>query len=588
MTGPADPGQHDGAALDRTSFTYSVVIPVFNSEKVVGTTVDRVVEVFAAAGLDLELILVNDGSPDRSWDVIRGKAEQYPQVVALDLLHNYGQHHANLAGLRESHGDYVITMDDDLQNPPEEALTLIDAALRGHDLVFGEFMRKQAAPYRQLGSKMIGLLNRRIFGQPADLSVSNYRIIRRDVVDRICASRTAYPYITGQALLYSHDRANVPVRHDPRPVGRSTYSTLRILRLVLTILFSYSSFPLRCTGVRRLPDLLRQPPAGRVVPAAGAARQHRGQGLDDHRRAAVALQRLHDRADVDARRVRRAHAQHRQRRGQLPRREPGRPEPRVSGSPRHLVVIGAQRCGTTYLHDLLADHPQVAMARPARPEPKFFLADDVVDRGVGWYDATYFGHATAATRVLGEKSTSYLERPDAPGRAVSVLGDPLVLVQLRDPVERAISNWAFSTSGGLEERPLADALRAELRGEVRAWDPDRTSVSPYRYLARGRYADELVPWREALGDRLHVTFLEEVTTDRDALTDVYRFLGVDPDHRPAGWAATVNSARQTRSRVPAGLGDGLRGYFAESNRALAALLGRPLPWATTSERSSRA
>jgi glycosyltransferase involved in cell wall biosynthesis len=244
MTGPADPGQHD-AGLDRSSFTYSVVIPVFNSEKVVGTTVDRVVEVFAGAGLDLELILVNDGSPDRSWDVIRAKAEQYPQVVALDLLHNYGQHHANLAGLRESHGDYVITMDDDLQNPPEEALTLIDAAMRGHDLVFGEFIRKQAAPYRRLGSKMIDLLNRRIFGQPADLSVSNYRIIRRDVVDRICASRTAYPYITGQALLYSHDRAHVPVRHDPRPVGRSTYSTLRIMRLVLTILFSYSSFPLR-------------------------------------------------------------------------------------------------------------------------------------------------------------------------------------------------------------------------------------------------------------------------------------------------------------------------------------------------------
>ena len=257
---------------------------------------------------------------------------------------------------------------------------------------------------------------------------------------------------------------------------------------------------------------------------------------------------------------------------------------------RHLLVVGAQRCGTTYLHDLLADHPQVAMARPARPEPKVFLDDEVVDRGVGWYDATYFAHATAATLVLGEKSTSYLERPDALGRVVTVLGDPLVLVQLRDPVERAVSNWAFSTGGGLEARPLAEALRAELDGEERTWDPARTSVSPYRYLSRGRYADELGPWREALGDRLHVTFLEEVTTDRDALAEVYRFLGVDPGHRPAGWGEAVNSARDLTDvpDVPAGLRDELRGYFAGSDRALAALLGRPLPWATTSERSSRA
>lgn len=89
------------------------------------------------------------------------------------------------------------------------------------------------------------MVNRRIFGQPPDLAVSNFRIIRRDVVDRICHSRTAYPYITGQALIYSRNRANVTVRHEPRRVGRSNYSLLRILKLVLTILFSYSSFPLR-------------------------------------------------------------------------------------------------------------------------------------------------------------------------------------------------------------------------------------------------------------------------------------------------------------------------------------------------------
>jgi polyisoprenyl-phosphate glycosyltransferase len=235
--------------LDRRAFTYSIVIPVYNSAAVVGQTIDRVVEVFEQAGLSYQLILVNDGSPDRSWDVISGRARQSPHVVALNLLHNYGQHHANLAGLREATGDYVITMDDDLQNPPDQALVLIDEAMKGHDVVFGRFERKRAASYRKLGSKLIGQINRRIFGQPDDLVVSNFRILRRDVVDRITSSRTAHPYITGQALLSSSNRADVLVRHDPRPVGKSTYTTLRIVRLVLTILFSYSSYPLRAAAL---------------------------------------------------------------------------------------------------------------------------------------------------------------------------------------------------------------------------------------------------------------------------------------------------------------------------------------------------
>ncbi len=235
--------------LDRTRYRYSLVVPVFNSAEIVGTTVDRIVQTFEDAGLDYEVILVNDGSRDGSWEVIAERARTHPRVVALDMLRNYGQHNANLAGFREATGDYVITLDDDLQNPPDQALVLIDEAMTGRDVVFGQFERKQAAGYRRLGSDVIGMMNRRIFGQPNDLAVSNFRILRRDVVDRICESRTAHPYITGQALLYSSNRSNVTVRHEPRAVGKSQYSLTRILRLVFTILFSYSSFPLRITAL---------------------------------------------------------------------------------------------------------------------------------------------------------------------------------------------------------------------------------------------------------------------------------------------------------------------------------------------------
>jgi len=234
--------------LDRRSFTYSVVVPVFNSVSIVGDTVDRIVAVFEDAGLSYQLILVNDGSRDGSWDVIAGRARANKHVIALNLLQNYGQHHANLAGFREATGDFVITMDDDLQNPPDQALVLIDKAMDGHDVVFGRLERKQAPGYRRIGSRLISMINRRVFAQPPWLAVSNFRILRRDVVDRICASRTAHPYITGQALQYSSNPVDVPVRHDPRPVGNSNYGLSRILRLVFSILFSYSLFPLRAAA----------------------------------------------------------------------------------------------------------------------------------------------------------------------------------------------------------------------------------------------------------------------------------------------------------------------------------------------------
>ena len=230
---------------DPQAFCYSVVVPVYNSVELVGSTIDRILEVFEEAGLRHELVLVNDGSKDGSWELIAERARTRPHVVALNLLRNYGQHHANLAGLREATGDYVITMDDDLQNPPDQALLLIAEAMTGHDVVFGRFERKQAAGYRRLGSKLISAVNRRVFAQPPGLTVSNFRILRRDVVDRICESRTAHPYITGQALMFSNNPADVLVRHDPRPVGKSNYGMTRILALVFSILFSYSVWPLR-------------------------------------------------------------------------------------------------------------------------------------------------------------------------------------------------------------------------------------------------------------------------------------------------------------------------------------------------------
>lgn len=239
---------------------------------------------------------------------------------------------------------------------------------------------------------------------------------------------------------------------------------------------------------------------------------------------------------------------------------------------RHFLVAGAQRCGTTYLHDLLAAHPQIAMARPTRPEPKVFLRDRPVDPEA--YRAEFFGHAGSAV-LLGEKSTSYLERPEVPDRVAATLGSPQIVVQLRDPVARAVSNWSFSRDHGVETRPLAEALRADLAGGQK-WDPQASSVSPFAYVSRGRYADDLRRWVGRFD--VHVQFLEELLVDDRVIRDLYRWLGVDPDILPEAAAAPVNASSPVTDALDEALEAELRDHYRDSDEALAGMLGRDLPW----------
>lgn len=229
---------------------YSVVIPVYRSEKIVEDTIDQTAAALEKEGLDFEIVLVDDGSPDGTWPILERKARENPRVVAIRLMRNYGQHSAVMCGLGNITGDYAITMDDDLQNPPEEIRHLVDKAPEGdYDLVIGRFRSKKHSLTRRLGSRIVAWLNERVFGKPRDFVVTNFRLIRRDVVDRMCAHRTHFPYITGLSLLYSARRANVLVEHHERRDGASGYGLAKIVSLVLTILFNYSGFPLHMTAL---------------------------------------------------------------------------------------------------------------------------------------------------------------------------------------------------------------------------------------------------------------------------------------------------------------------------------------------------
>lgn len=240
----------------------------------------------------------------------------------------------------------------------------------------------------------------------------------------------------------------------------------------------------------------------------------------------------------------------------------------------HLVVIGAQRCGTTYLTDVLDSHPRVSVSTPRRPEPKAFLDPDVVAHGREHYLSSWFA-GSAPGDLLVEKSTSYLDHPDSGPRMREVLGEVRTLVQLRDPVARAVSHWRFSSAHGVEQRPLGEALEQSLVQELE-WDRERFSVSPFAYLSRGRYAAAVTPWQELFGDDLRVQFLEELTGSARHVAELFAWLGLDapatvprdPSNDSAGDAPVLDPALHAR----------LRGHFAADDAALRDLTGRNLPW----------
>jgi hypothetical protein len=244
--------------------------------------------------------------------------------------------------------------------------------------------------------------------------------------------------------------------------------------------------------------------------------------------------------------------------------------------PRHLLVIGAQRSGSSYLREGLDAHPEITMARPARPEPKVFCDADKASRGLGWYHRTLFAHAGEES-LLGDKSTSYLEDPKAPARAADMLGEVHVVAVLRDPVQRAVSNWRFSTRHGFETRPLEEALRADLEAE-QPWDRTATSVSPVAYVRRGRYLDYLEPWAATFRDTTHVVFTEELLADPAVLRRLFLDLGVDPDAAHAPPDEPVNSSVGSPPPLSDALVGTLEAYFEASKAALSAHLGRTLPW----------
>lgn len=220
-------------------------MPVYNSQDSLADLVDRLSAVLRQVASTFELVLVNDGSRDSSWYVIRELAMRHPVVQGIDLMRNYGQHNALLAGIRAARGELVITIDDDLQHPPEEIPKLLAKLAEGYDVVYGTPQREQHGLWRDLASQITKLALQTAMGAETARKVSAFRVFRTQARDAFASYQS--PYVSIDVLLTwaTTKFAAVPVRHESRRVGVSNYTFRKLLTHALNMMTGFSTWPLQ-------------------------------------------------------------------------------------------------------------------------------------------------------------------------------------------------------------------------------------------------------------------------------------------------------------------------------------------------------
>jgi glycosyltransferase involved in cell wall biosynthesis len=233
------------APMQSVGVGLSIVIPVYRGAGTIERLVDALSALHPAGGL--EIVLVNDGSPDNSDEVCQELVQRATlPLTYVEHARNFGEHNAVMTGLRHARGAYVITMDDDLQNPPEEVIHLYDHARLGHwDVVYTRYSVKQHAGWRNLGSRFANAVADRLLDKPRGLYLSSFRCMSAFVVQAVMRYQGPYPYVDGLIMQVTQRIDSIEVRHLPRVEGRSNYNLARLVRLWLNLATSFSLAPLR-------------------------------------------------------------------------------------------------------------------------------------------------------------------------------------------------------------------------------------------------------------------------------------------------------------------------------------------------------
>jgi glycosyltransferase involved in cell wall biosynthesis len=227
----------------------SMVIPVFNGSGTLAELVARIEAVMSLSRLPFEIIFVNDGSADDSWQVLRQLVEEYPFVRAVDLMRNYGQHNAILCGLRSARYDVSITMDDDLQNPPEEVPKLLAELDSGFDVVYGVPEVQQHGLGRDLASEITKITLSGAMGASAARNASAFRALRTRLRDGFAGYQGPWVFLDALLTWSTNRFGSVRVRHESRKAGRSGYSLRKLLKHGMNMMTGFSALPLQIASL---------------------------------------------------------------------------------------------------------------------------------------------------------------------------------------------------------------------------------------------------------------------------------------------------------------------------------------------------
>lgn len=228
----------------------SFVVPCYNSSKTIGNVITEIKETMETLNkYEYEIILVNDCSPDNTFEVIKQLCAENKNICGVNLAKNFGQHGALMAGFHQVTGDILVCLDDDGQTPADEVGKLLEKIEAGDDVVYASYAHKQHSLFRNFGSWVNELMAQFLLGKPKDLYVSSYFAARRFVVDEMLKYENAYPYVIGLVLRTTKKISNVPVNHREREIGQSGYTLSKLLGLWFNGFTAFSTKPLRIATI---------------------------------------------------------------------------------------------------------------------------------------------------------------------------------------------------------------------------------------------------------------------------------------------------------------------------------------------------
>ncbi len=227
----------------------SIIIPVYNGAGTITSLVERLYPVLEKAAQEYEVILVDDGSSDQSWEIIRQIASHFPWVRGIRLMRNFGQHNAVLCGIREARYEVSITMDDDLQNPPEEIPLLLSGLTNDYDVVYGAPLKEQHGFWRDISSQITKIALQATMGVKTARKVSAFRVFRTHLRNAFKDYQGSYPSIDVLLGWGTNRFSHVQVRNEPRNSGISNYSFHRLITHAINMVTGFSTLPLQFASI---------------------------------------------------------------------------------------------------------------------------------------------------------------------------------------------------------------------------------------------------------------------------------------------------------------------------------------------------